>query len=70
MVNSNGVLYLAEHRIFVGPEGTRLQLEMKAEAQTFFAKLMTPMAWLMKGMMKKMIQKDLDHFAASLKPAE
>ena len=53
--------YDVEYTMRVDPEGdgSRLTLEMTTRPRTFIGKLMTPLEWLMAGMMKKMVRKDL-----------
>ncbi len=63
IANSCGNLYRAEHRFVPDGTGTLLELEFTATAQTFVARLMTPVGWAMKGIMKKLISKDLDAVA-------
>ena len=41
-------------------DGSRLTLEMTTKPRTFVGKLMTPLEWLMSGMMKKIVRKDLE----------
>lgn len=46
----------------VQPEGSGSEMEMRLEARplTLFAKLMSPLGFLMAGMMKKCLEQDLD----------
>jgi hypothetical protein len=57
---SCGAEYRSTFRFVPDGGGTRLELEFHARAVTFFAKLMTPLSWLMKGMIKKCIEQDMD----------
>jgi len=41
-------------------DGTRVDAEFSTRATSFWAKLMAPLGWMMKGMMKKCLQQDLD----------
>lgn len=61
--NSSGNWYRCEHRFHADGTGTILELEFNATAQRFFAKLMSPLFWMLKGMMKKLFLKDLDAVA-------
>ena len=60
---SCGAEYRCEHRFVPDAGGTVLELAIRTRALTLFAKLMTPLGWLMAGMMKKAIAKDLDAVA-------
>lgn len=63
LATSCGAEYLCEHRFIPDAGGTRLELEIRTRALTLFARLMAPVAWLMAGVMKKAIARDLDAFA-------
>jgi carbon monoxide dehydrogenase subunit G len=54
-----------EHRFSPEAGGTVLELEIRTRPVTLFAKLFAPIGWLMKGVMKKAIGKDLDAVAAA-----
>jgi hypothetical protein len=41
-------------------DGTRVDAEFSTRARNFWAKFMAPLGWMMKGMMKKCLQQDLD----------
>lgn len=45
-------------------DGTRVVMQMTSRANTVMAKLMTPVGWLFRGVMKKAIRKDLDDLKA------
>jgi hypothetical protein len=63
---SCGVEYTAEHRFKPDRGGTLLELEMRHRALTLYAKLFRPLGWLMGGMMRKALAKDLDALAAAV----
>jgi len=63
---SCGAEYRVEHRFHPDGPGTRLELEFHIRAVSLYAKLFRPLGWLMKGMMKKGIAKDLDRLAESV----
>jgi len=46
--------------------GTLVRMSMTSRARTFLAKLMTPLGWLMRRTMRKLLAKDLDDLAASV----
>jgi len=58
--NSCGVLYNFTHTFAAENGGTRVTLVMDGRTTTFMAWLMSPLGWLMKGMMQTEIQKDLE----------
>jgi hypothetical protein len=64
--HSCGALIETEFRFSDNVGGTLVEVTMTGRAQTFFAKLMTPLSWLMSGMMKKCLQGDLDRIKASI----
>jgi uncharacterized protein YndB with AHSA1/START domain len=68
--HSCGMLYTVTHHFHEESDGTRIELIMTGQAQRFFAKLMTPLAWLMRGMMKKHIAKDLANLAKAAESLE
>lgn len=63
---SCGNQYLCSFHFEEVPEGTRVRMEIDARPQTFAAKLMTPIGWLMAPVMKKAIAKDLEDLANHL----
>lgn len=63
---SCGAEHVAEHRFVRDGFGTRLELELRTRAKSPFAKLMWPVGFLMRGMMRKTLAKDLDALAAAL----
>jgi hypothetical protein len=66
VAHSCGAEYRALHRFVPEGAGTRLELELTIRPVSFFARLMTPLSWLMIGSMKKAIARDLDALAASV----
>ncbi len=66
VATSCGVEYVCIHRLSPDEKGgTQFELEMQMKPKSLVAKLMAPMGWLMKGMMKKAIAKDLDSLAVA-----
>ncbi len=63
---SCGAEYRCEHRFVPDVGGTVLELEVRTRALTLFAKLITPLGWLMAGVMKKAMAKDLDAVARAV----
>ena len=63
--DSCGALYRTEFRFEPDRKGTLLTVAMNVTARSFFAMLMKPLAWLMCGMMKKCLQKDMDDLKAA-----
>ena len=57
---SCGAEIRCEFRFVPENGGTRLELSTHTRSITFFAKLFTPLSWLMMGSMKKCMEKDLD----------
>ena len=57
---SCGSEYTTVHRFQSEGGRTLVQLEFGWKAQTFMAKLFSPLAFLMKGMMRKLLQGDLE----------
>jgi hypothetical protein len=49
--------------------GTRVEVEMTTRMVSLWAKLLTPMAWLMQGMMKRCLAKDLADARAAIERA-
>ena len=56
-------------RVVPRGEQATLRTEMDVKARTFMAKLMTPLGWLMSGMMKKCIRQDLEDIKRSAEAA-
>ena len=54
--------YDVNYTMRVDPEGSgsKLTLDMTTKPRTFVGKLMTPVEWLMSGMMRKIVLKDLE----------
>ena len=63
---SCGMEYAAEHRFLPDGGGTLVELELRFRARSLYAKLMRPLGWLMRGMMRKALAKDLDALAAAV----
>ncbi len=64
--NSAGTLYTTEY-IFQERDGaTEVTMKFSGVAQTFMAKIFTPLAALMAGSMKKMLKSDLESMKQSL----
>ena len=61
---SCGTRFLTEFRFTPEGGGTRVELEMRFEALTLFAKLMSPLGGLMAKSAAKQMQADLDDLAA------
>ena len=47
-------------RVAPDGEGSKLTLDMTTRPRTLIGKLLTPVEWLMSGMMKKIVRKDLE----------
>jgi len=64
--------YDVEWTMRVDPEGdgSRLTLDMKTKPRTFIGKLMTPVEWLMSGMCKTIVRKDLESTKAYIEQGE
>ena len=58
--DSCGAHYRAEYKFVGDISGTHLQLTLDTRAISLFAKLMSPLSFLMVGSMKKMVEADLD----------
>ena len=69
VADSCGALYRTEFRFDPDGRGTLVTATFAAEARSFYAKLFKPLAWLMRGMMKKCLAKDLDNLAAAAEGA-
>src|SRR5262245_47411041 len=65
VADSCGCLYRSEFRFEPDGTGTLVTATFAAEARTFFAKLFKPLAWLMRGMMTKCLNQDLDDLKAA-----
>jgi carbon monoxide dehydrogenase subunit G len=65
VADSCGVAFTAEHTFQPDPAGCLMTLTLTSQPRTLFAKLMAPVGWLMSGVMKKAIRKDLDAIAAA-----
>ena len=63
---SCGATIRSDLRFLSKDGGTRIEMTTSWTANSFFAKLMSPLGALMAGSMKKMVQKDLDDLAASI----
>ena len=57
---SMGCHYRTDIRFQESELGTKVEMEFGAKPITFFAKLMTPVSWMMRGTMAKCLNKDLD----------
>jgi len=67
VATSHGIEYRATFAFTEPSEGrTRVELEFVSTPKTFFAVVMSPMAALMSGAMKKMMQQDLDDLKAAV----
>ena len=62
--NSCGALFTSTFRFQPDDGGTLVTFDFNCQAQSFFAKLMKPLSWLMMGPMKKCIQQDLNDLKA------
>jgi carbon monoxide dehydrogenase subunit G len=56
-------------RVEPSGDGSTLALDMTSKARTLTAKLMAPLGWLMSGMMKKCVVKDLENIKAYIEKA-
>ena len=57
---SCGTEFATSFRFTPDGDGTRVDMEVRARAMTFMAKLLSPLGSLMAGSMKKMMDKDLE----------
>jgi hypothetical protein len=60
---SCGAEFRCEYRFTPDGAGTRLELEIRLRPLTLFARLMAPVGWLLRGVMKRAISRDLDALA-------
>lgn len=58
-VHSCGAEVKSQFRCFPEGSGTRLEVDMIWRNVTFLAKLMSPLTWMMSGMMRKCVEQDL-----------
>lgn len=56
---SCGVAFTSEFRFVPEKGGTRVVFTMTTKSMSFFAKLMAPLGWMMKGMMVKCVKRDI-----------
>ena len=56
-------------RVDAEGDGSRLTLNMSTRPRSFIGKLMTPVEWLMSGMMMKIVRKDLESTKAFIEKA-
>jgi uncharacterized membrane protein len=56
---SCGCQYRSEFRFQPEGGGTRVTMDFEARPLSLFARLMSPLAWLMKGMVRKCVEEDL-----------
>ena len=61
--DSCGALYTTRVEVEAEPGGSRVVMSTTVKPQTLVAKLMSPLGFLMKGMMKKCLEQDLDAIA-------
>ena len=66
---SCGAQYRVEHRFVPADGGTRFEIATTISAASFFAKLMSPLARLMMGPMKKAVAGDMAAMAAAAEKA-
>ncbi len=62
--NSHGTQYHCTHRFVPAGDGTKVTMNFAARPQTFFARLMSPLAWLFMGTMRKAMTKDFEEMKA------
>lgn len=58
--DSHGTSYMSTFRFDPVESGTEVTVDFQARPVTFAAKLMAPLGWMMMGMTRKCIEKDLD----------
>lgn len=66
VAHSCGAEYRADHRFAPDGAGTRVDLTLTTRAESLFARLFMPMAYLMLPMLKKCIRADLNSMEAAL----
>ncbi|MBX3390977.1 MAG: SRPBCC family protein [Phycisphaeraceae bacterium] len=64
--DSCGARFISTISIEPTGAGSTIRMHTRTVAQTFFAKLFAPLGYLMMGMMKKAMQKDLDDLAKAI----
>jgi hypothetical protein len=57
--NSCGVAFASEFRFLAEKGGTRVDFTMTITPLTFFAKLLSPLTWLLKGTLMKALKRDI-----------
>ena len=57
---NHGTRYRAEHIFVRAHNATRLTIVFSGEPMSLFARLMSPLGWLMSGHLKKQLEADLD----------
>lgn len=67
---SHGSHYLTEYKFSEVDKGTQVTMTFSATPQSFFAKLMSPMFFMMKGVVVKCFAADLDDFKTALKSGQ
>ena len=65
-IKSCGAEFRCDHRFTPDGAGTRVDLVVTTRAETWFAWLLAPLAYLMKPMLKKSLRGDLDQMEAAL----
>jgi len=66
--NTCGCEFHSTFRFTAADEHTNIEVEIQTKSVTFFARLMSPLSFLMSGSMKKCVQKDLDDLRAFVEP--
>ena len=64
--DSCGARYETEFRFTADDSATRVDVQVTIQPLTFFAKLMSPLGWMMSGMLRKCVEKDIDDLKAAL----
>jgi carbon monoxide dehydrogenase subunit G len=64
---SHGSHYLTDYTFTEVDGGTRVRLTWTATPRSFFAKLMTPLFWMMKGTLLKCLAQDLEDIKVALR---